>query len=557
MGCDNNCQELDSLHESAANLIKYSELINQWLNGTEDETVNIGGKDTQTVLGLYVTLKKMVERFGEMHALAENLTAREATMTVAENTAAGTIFDLPDGMKYAVGRYHLRISYDGVILSSTFFEEIGEEAAWSTQVKLLIPLKKGQELCFWVIPLGTQGLLDAVNAALGHADNAATSASQAATSATNAANSATAAAGSANSASASAQEAAEQAELAARRLIVDDNVSTGTTYSSSKITNEILSASNALKDDLLGGAGEAYDTLKELADLIQTNQGSIDALEALAAGHVKYNGEQTLTDEQKGQARGNIGAAAASDVTSVTNRVTAVEGVAAGNTAAINALKNDMDNFDETIADALETLLQSGIEAQEATLTLTSDVAANSVITLPSDLQYFVGKHQLRISYDGVALSPSFYQEVGAEGEPSRQIKTLIPLKSGQELDFWISPVGIKDEVSAYSLDEKVVGTWVDGKPLYRKVWQNKAYNASGVLTPGLSVADLHVETVVRLEGMRDAGTGIFPIGGNAYLYYNANVILGGTIRGAGSINAGTYKHIIFEYTKTTDTTKS
>ena len=43
-------------------------------------------------------------------------------------------------------------------------------------------------------------------------------------------------------------------------------------------------ATKNLKDELLGGAGEAFDTLKELADLINENQGTIDTLEEIAAG---------------------------------------------------------------------------------------------------------------------------------------------------------------------------------------------------------------------------------------------------------------------------------
>ena len=34
-----------------------------------------------------------------------------------------------------------------------------------------------------------------------------------------------------------------------------------------------------MKNDLLGGAGEAYDTLKELADALVTNKDAITALQ--------------------------------------------------------------------------------------------------------------------------------------------------------------------------------------------------------------------------------------------------------------------------------------
>ena len=43
-------------------------------------------------------------------------------------------------------------------------------------------------------------------------------------------------------------------------------------------------AANTVKDDLLNGAGEAYDTLKELGNLIDENVDAIEALETVATG---------------------------------------------------------------------------------------------------------------------------------------------------------------------------------------------------------------------------------------------------------------------------------
>lgn len=106
-------------------------------------------------------------------------------------------------------------------------------------------------------------------------------------------------------------------QIASATNIDDTKSSTTTTYSSSKISSEITAAKQAVKNDLLGGAGAAYDTLKELGDLIDTNKDSITALQALAAGHVKYDGEQTLTDEYKTQARSNIGAGSATELATV------------------------------------------------------------------------------------------------------------------------------------------------------------------------------------------------------------------------------------------------
>lgn len=92
-------------------------------------------------------------------------------------------------------------------------------------------------------------------------------------------------------------------------LIDDSTPSSTKTYSSSKIVSEIQTKCQEVKDALLGGAGEAFDTLKELADLIEQNQDLIESLQTLAGSHVRYDAAQELSPQQKTQARTNIGAA--------------------------------------------------------------------------------------------------------------------------------------------------------------------------------------------------------------------------------------------------------
>lgn len=59
-------------------------------------------------------------------------------------------------------------------------------------------------------------------------------------------------------------------------------------YDKKGAANEALESANAytneVKNDLLNGAGEAYDTLKELGELIDTNQNAIESLEQIATG---------------------------------------------------------------------------------------------------------------------------------------------------------------------------------------------------------------------------------------------------------------------------------
>lgn len=102
-----------------------------------------------------------------------------------------------------------------------------------------------------------------------------------------------------------------QSEIAKKVELDDTTPSDTKVYSSQNVEAKITAAKQSVKDDLLGGAGEAYDTLKELADALVTNKDAITALQQIAQGHVQFDKAQSLNDEQKKQARANIGALSA------------------------------------------------------------------------------------------------------------------------------------------------------------------------------------------------------------------------------------------------------
>lgn len=87
--------------------------------------------------------------------------------------------------------------------------------------------------------------------------------------------------------------------------INDNSASTAAVYSSQKTTDLIA----ALKSELLGGApAAAFDTLKEIADYLASDETAMSGL-VTAVGHkVDYSQAQSLTTEQKTQARTNIAA---------------------------------------------------------------------------------------------------------------------------------------------------------------------------------------------------------------------------------------------------------
>lgn len=99
--------------------------------------------------------------------------------------------------------------------------------------------------------------------------------------------------------------------------IDDTKTQAGTTWSSTKINSAINAAISAL----VSGAPEALDTIKEVADAINTNKDAITALQQIAAGHVKFDAAQTLNDTQKQQARENIDAVSAAQLTATAKSV--------------------------------------------------------------------------------------------------------------------------------------------------------------------------------------------------------------------------------------------
>lgn len=55
-------------------------------------------------------------------------------------------------------------------------------------------------------------------------------------------------------------------------------------------------AAAAVKNDLLNGAGAAYDTLKELGELIDDNQDAIEALETVASNKANKDHPHAIKD---------------------------------------------------------------------------------------------------------------------------------------------------------------------------------------------------------------------------------------------------------------------
>ena len=80
---------------------------------------------------------------------------RQETWVLTADAAANSEITLPNSMTYIVGRNHLRISWNGMVLYPTQnFEEVGTEDVASTKFKTLFAMKTGDVLNAWTVPLG-------------------------------------------------------------------------------------------------------------------------------------------------------------------------------------------------------------------------------------------------------------------------------------------------------------------------------------------------------------------------------------------------------------------
>ncbi len=178
--------------------------------------------------------------------------------------------------------------------------------------------------------------------------------------------------------------------------IIDDAQTISTkTWSSNKIVSEITAKCNEVKSALLGGAGEAYDTLKELADLITENKELIDSLQELAGAHVRYDAAQELSPGQKTQARSNIGAADDADyqvtkgaVGTVANLQTTEKSNLVGAVNEVLGIANTAKSTADTAKSTADTAKTTAEGAQQAAQTAQNEVDALETAIGPTDTDF-------------------------------------------------------------------------------------------------------------------------------------------------------------------------
>ena len=147
--------------------------------------------------------------------------------------------------------------------------------------------------------------------------------------------------------------------------------------------------------------------------------------------------------------------------------------------------------------------------------------------------------------------------QYGTGGRPTAEGVTYDNAESGITAT---NVQGAVDELSnglsdKYSTNEKIVGEWIDGKPIYRKTYLITSGFSSGMTVANLTA--MNVETVVSIAGMlsRSEGITITIPNGNPQAAYNAYAADVNGVLQVGYGSSITPRKILLSimYTKTTD----
>lgn len=85
-----------------------------------------------------------------------------------------------------------------------------------------------------------------------------------------------------------------ESRIESLNIINDESLSGSTVYSSNKVSTLITQ----VKEELLGGASEAYNTLKEIEEYITTDKSGASAMTLALSQRLKINEVHTLSPEE-------------------------------------------------------------------------------------------------------------------------------------------------------------------------------------------------------------------------------------------------------------------
>lgn len=115
------------------------------------------------------------------------------------------------------------------------------------------------------------------------------------------------------------------------------------------------------------------------------------------------------------------------------------------------------------------------------------------------------------------------------------------------------------DKMSKYSTNEQVIGTWIDGKPLYRKVYGIGALPSSAGQKTVQTSLTFNTTNIIKMYGYAKSTGAIIPLpfldltsnDGSVGIFIDSECNI--TVRVAKDRSAYIDTYVVLEYTKNTD----
>lgn len=149
------------INQKADETLKAFEESQQTITGIVNDSkqelsdiVNQANIDIQAATETVLETKDYIEELVNNNVVQSGLACARSTWVLEEDLPANTVISIPHGVTFIVGRKHLFMSYDGMVMSPTYYNEVGTFNTESNEVSFNFDLFRGQELSAWVVTLG-------------------------------------------------------------------------------------------------------------------------------------------------------------------------------------------------------------------------------------------------------------------------------------------------------------------------------------------------------------------------------------------------------------------
>lgn len=126
-----------------------------------------GQKQSQAVVAEGDAQVARIKTAGDATLNAQGGGCIEVSWTADKAVSAGTPIKLPHGAQFIVGRHHVRLAWNGLVLyGGTYFSEVGEANKFSSELTLTFDLRQGDEMNAWISTLGSADASEAIATAV-------------------------------------------------------------------------------------------------------------------------------------------------------------------------------------------------------------------------------------------------------------------------------------------------------------------------------------------------------------------------------------------------------